>query len=65
MPAWTKACSTFQGLKVKRKVHSGPVANILYADDYANAMADSLDGLQNYLSSLDESCRKFCLVISA
>lgn len=60
----TKANSTSHAL-VKCKVHLVPVAEILYADDDANAMADSLDGLQIYLSSLDESCRKFGLVISA
>ncbi|KAL4703518.1 hypothetical protein ACJJTC_018102 [Scirpophaga incertulas] len=51
-------------LKAKRKVHSVPVTEILYADDVCH-MADSLDNLQIYLDNLDHSCRKFGLVISA
>ncbi|KAL4716165.1 hypothetical protein ACJJTC_013942 [Scirpophaga incertulas] len=51
-------------LKAKRKVHSVPVTEILYADDVC-LMADSLDNLQTYLDNLDHSCRKFGLVISA
>lgn len=51
-------------LRAKRKVHSVTVAEILYADDVC-LMANSLDGLHYYLDSLDESFRKFDLVISA
>lgn len=52
-------------LRAKRKVHSVPVAEILYANDVC-LMANSLDGLHYYyLDSLDEPFRKFDLVISA
>lgn len=50
--------------RAKHKVQQTSVLEILYADDVC-LMADSMENLQRYVDNLDDSCRKFGLVISA
>lgn len=49
--------------KAKRKTQQLSLLEVLYADDVC-LMASSTEHLQQYLEKLDQSCRKFGLVIS-
>ncbi|PZC85635.1 hypothetical protein B5X24_HaOG215905 [Helicoverpa armigera] len=59
-----KSVFNLSRFRAKRKVTTVSVAEIQYADDVC-LMADSIADLQDCLDHLDESCRKFGLVISA
>lgn len=58
-----KSVFNISRFKARSKVQKLPVLEILYADDVC-LVADSAENLQLYLDNLDESCRKFGLVIS-